>query len=86
MKIGMSKNEYGTPVSVHICDTCGVEFTVCPAADDNKKGWENCLIPECDSYDEKRDIDKWFDDKGKLKEGRHLAMTPEIKSDELLKN
>ncbi len=61
MKIGMSNNEYSTSVSVHICDTCGGKFTVCPAIADNTKGWENCLGKECDSYDINRDADKLFE-------------------------
>ena len=65
MKIGMSKNEYGTPTSVHICNACGGNFTVVPAIPDEAKGWENCLGKDCKSYDESRDADKLFDGKCK---------------------
>ena len=66
MKTGESFNEYGTPVSKHICDTCGNEFTVCPKIDDSNKNWDNCLGEECDSYDSSRDADKLFGDDGHL--------------------
>ena len=60
MRIGLSKNEYGTPVSAHICDTCGGDFTVCPAASVDSPDWDNCLADECDSYDPGRDADILF--------------------------
>jgi len=53
-------NEFGTPVSNHVCATCGVEFTICPAIPDGETGWENCLAPECDSYDSHRDAEVLF--------------------------
>jgi hypothetical protein len=52
-QIGLSKNEYGTDVSVHICDDCGNGFTVCPPAD---KDWGGCLGERCESYNINRDV------------------------------
>lgn len=57
MKTGEFANEHGTQTSRHICDTCGVEFTITPAAD---KGFENCLAESCPSYDPHRDIEPLF--------------------------
>lgn len=61
MKIGEGVNEYGTPISFHICDTCGAEFEICRAIPDGKPGWENCLGPDCPSYDPERDVDKMLE-------------------------
>lgn len=61
MKIGMSRNECGTLISLHRCETCGKEFTLCPARSDDAPGWENCLARDCASYDEARDADRLFD-------------------------
>lgn len=59
-------NEYGTPVTVGQCDTCGEEFTVCPKADERRMApggdWANCLATDCASYDPRRDADKFFDE------------------------
>jgi hypothetical protein len=49
-------NEYGTLVSEHVCETCGVVFTVCPAAKD-ETSWRSCSSPYCESYDPDRDVD-----------------------------
>lgn len=76
MHIGYRKNKYGTNVSVHRCDACGAEFTVCPATYPESKGWENCLGPKCSSYDKGRDFDKAFDENGHLREGIKLASAP----------
>lgn len=54
----LSKNEFGSPVSVHTCKACGDEFTVCPPASSD---WDGCLAPVCDSYDPDRDVDRYFD-------------------------
>ncbi len=60
-------NEYGTIVSVHICETCSAEFTVCPAVEEkNRDQWRYCLSLDCVSYDPDRDADKFFD-KGVVK-------------------
>lgn len=62
MKIRNDFNEYGTPISVHICEFCGREFEVCPAVkDENLDGWRGCLSPKCDSYDPERDVDKMLE-------------------------
>ena len=47
MKTGEHTNEHGVRVTEHVCDTCGVEFEICPGIDD----YPNCLTIECDSYD-----------------------------------
>ena len=60
MKIGESVNEFGTPVSVHRCDDCGDEFTVCPCQPDDRE-WGGCLAESCASYDMDRDVDLWFE-------------------------
>jgi hypothetical protein len=49
----MDSNDYGTPVSVHICDDCGTQFTVCPPG---KEDWGGCLHEDCESYDINRDV------------------------------
>ena len=61
MKLGESVNEFGTAVSVHICETCGQEFTCCPARPDDNDNWKNCLSVDCSSYDIMRDADLAFD-------------------------
>ncbi len=66
MKTGEEKNEHGIVVSTHACNTCGIGFTVCPAIPDDKDGWENCIAPECKSYDPERDIDVLFMSDGEL--------------------
>lgn len=61
MHLGYTTNEYGTQVSKHKCESCGEEFTLCPAIFPETKGWENCLGPKCKSYDPGRDVDKLLD-------------------------
>jgi heterodisulfide reductase subunit A-like polyferredoxin len=51
-------NEYGTPISVHVCTACGKTFTVCPPASANFG--DDCLAPECSSYDPARDAEVFF--------------------------
>lgn len=75
MFVGYDNNQYGTKVSVHICDTCGDKFTVCPAVGD-KPSWENCLRPECASYDPSRDADKLFGDDGKILPNSKIKIVP----------
>ena len=60
MHKGYGLNEYGTPVSFHICDTCGSEFNVCPAKTPEAKGWGSCMSTVYPSYDPRRDADKLF--------------------------
>lgn len=60
MFVGNAFNAQGVLVSLHRCDTCGREFTVCPPIAESEveeKGWENCLDPSCESYDPMRDVD-----------------------------
>ena len=47
MKTGEHTNEWGVRVTEHVCETCGVDFTICPGVDD----WPNCLDEVCGSYD-----------------------------------
>jgi hypothetical protein len=57
-------NEYGTPVSVHVCSGCGTDFTVCPAATgEHADHWDEdgCLGVGCSTYDPSRDIDALWD-------------------------
>ena len=52
-----SVNEYGTPISVFKCDTCGDTYTLCPAIPENKRDqWQNCMADICPSYDPNRDV------------------------------
>lgn len=57
------KNDYGTPVDAYRCETCGEEFTVCPAHADRSSDdqWAGCQAVTCGSYDPARDADKLFD-------------------------
>ena len=64
MFTGYGFNDYGTLVSEHRCDECGLPFTICPAKDgpEGDAFWGGCcLAEECESYDESRDIDKVWD-------------------------
>lgn len=50
-------NEYGTPVSVHECEVCGREYTLCPPT------WPDTTCGEpgvCSSYDPSRDPTCFF--------------------------
>ncbi len=58
---GIARNEYGTPVGVHQCSTCGHYFTTCPTTDQRDPYWQDCLSLECDSYDVERDVDLMFE-------------------------
>lgn len=62
MWIGMTTNEYGTPVSKHKCDTCGNEYTCCPplAEGDDYTLSANCEADGCTSYDPAGDCDILF--------------------------
>ena len=61
MKLCESYNEYGIVVAHYLCDTCGCSYTITPAPESDD-GWHNCLSPECESYDPKRDVDDLFED------------------------
>ena len=54
-------NDYGIKVTKRVCKTCNREFTVCPPVDDSNPNWDNCLAPDCASYDKDRDVDDYFD-------------------------
>lgn len=63
MRRGTSVNEYGTPISLHRCNVCGQEFTLCPAREED----DTCGDPggpngegRCASYDPSRDVDLLF--------------------------
>ncbi len=57
---GYSDNKDGIRTSLHECDTCGVEFSLCPAIAPDEPGWDNCLDDDCESYDPHRDMDILF--------------------------
>jgi len=55
-------NEHGTGTSHHICDECGVDFTITPSAK-GKEGYDCCTADGCPSYDPDRDLDiMWMTD------------------------
>lgn len=53
-----SVNEYGVEISVHECDVCGRQFTVCPP---RNNGENVCLAVGCESYDVTRDVELFWD-------------------------
>ena len=64
MFLRMGRNEFGTIVSVHTCDACGEDFTVCPPkiGEGGDEEWGGCCLAErCPSYDPARDADRFFD-------------------------
>jgi hypothetical protein len=62
MLTNLTANQYGTPVAEGCCDTCGRYYTVVPIPEpEHWRCWNNCLRPDCDSYDITRDADLWFD-------------------------
>lgn len=63
MHRGFDHNEYGTRISHHTCETCGQEFTLCPAQETDEH-WKNCLDTDCTSYDPSRDVNKMIEDAG----------------------
>jgi hypothetical protein len=54
MHLGYGLNEYGTRLSKHRCDVCGVDFEIVPAYD----GDISCRVLPCPSYDPATDVDK----------------------------
>lgn len=74
MRTGETTNEFGTVCSVHTCDTCSTEFTVCPAIPDGREGWESCLARECESYDPERDLDVLFASDAELADRPVISM------------
>ena len=71
--IGTTPNEYGTDTSHHVCETCGGEFTVCPAKEPWDAGWENCMSDECPSYDPSRDADVLFMSAAVIAKGKRVV-------------
>ena len=65
MHLGYDKNEYGTQISVHACDVCGVSFTVCPARFPEEKR-EVCQVKPCASYDPACDVDLFMENGGEV--------------------
>lgn len=64
-RLRTTKNEWGTAVAHFRCATCGEEFSITPAPETDK-GWTDCGARECASYDERRDVSKWFEE-GRVK-------------------
>ena len=59
-RIGLAENDYGTTVTVFVCDRCGYIFTVTGDIDPDEWG-TGCLAETCDSYDVTRDVDLMFE-------------------------
>lgn len=59
-RIGLAENEYGTPVTVFVCEACHALFSVTGDVDPATFG-NACLGLECDSYDVERDVDLMFE-------------------------
>ena len=60
-RLGLALNEYGTEVTVMVCESCGSIFTV--TGDQSLETWGGavCLAETCDSYDVDRDVDLMFE-------------------------
>ena len=59
-RLGLAKNEYGTTVTVFICESCLLIFAVTGDVDPETFG-NACLGLDCDSYDIDRDVDLMFE-------------------------
>lgn len=68
MHKGFSKNEYGTEISLHNCDICKNDFSVCPAL----KNDDTCGHIDCDSYDSSRDVDLLLSEGAELIKGESI--------------
>jgi len=75
MRTGTSLNENGIPVADYVCDTCGVDYSICPIPESND-AWNNCLAPECASYDPKRDCGWMFQDDPDVVPIREFGIRP----------
>ena len=73
MYLGEEKNEYGTTVSKHKCDTCGEAYTLCPAVKKGDSYWEHCRATTCESYDPRGDLDVIFMDDKELSDTRSVV-------------
>ena len=60
MKIKETTNEHGVPVSHHICDTCGNNYTITRAVEDGTPLSKNCMDDGCASYDPDNDAEIMF--------------------------
>ena len=60
--VGEGVNEHGTAVSLFVCVVCGVDFSVCPAVDEENHGdWAACMTERyCSSYEPTRDAELYF--------------------------
>jgi len=55
-KVKMFLNKAGCMCSEHVCEYCGITFSVTPACK-NPDDWKGCLGEDCESYDKKRTVD-----------------------------
>jgi len=56
--ITVYRNNEGDKVTIHECNTCGTYYSVCPPVGvHEQEAWDDCLAPDCPSYDLKRDLD-----------------------------
>lgn len=77
MHLGFDYNKKGTRRSIHKCESCGTIFKVIPAIPITKsKDWDECMTPDCESYDPSRDADKLFGEDGKLKYPNKVRIVP----------
>lgn len=55
--LGRGLNDFSNPTSRFRCDTCSGDFTIDPEPpEDERWMWQNCMAPECDSFDISRDV------------------------------
>ena len=73
MYIKRTENKYGTGTSHHVCDTCGVEFTINPAVDSDSSSFDNCLDERCNSYDSNRDADVLFMSDNEIRREKNIV-------------
>lgn len=57
---GFEIDKAGFRHSVHTCDACGENFTICPPVEPGSPGDEDCGCEGCPSYDPDRDMDIMF--------------------------
>ncbi len=62
MRLGEgTPNGHGLSEYEMVCETCGRDYTVTSSTVPDGAGWENCLAPDCKSYDITRDPFHMFD-------------------------
>lgn len=54
--MGFETDEDGLRHSVHVCGSCGEDFTICPAVEPGSIGDEDCGCAGCPSFDPHRNI------------------------------